>query len=1182
MIVYRNRNTRDIAYFDSANPRFSTDRGWDVVDSSLAPVDASDQLLRRAGESRVVTASERVRHPAPVINAAAYGAAGDGVTVDTDRIQACLDAAPEGSRIYLPEGTFIITTTGGYGLKLTKKNLELFGSGRDSTIIKLRSGNGDYSALISDGTANGATDLSGLYIHDLTIDQNSDGNPMSDVTMGGPLYHGSPRAAVRVNHAFDVRIEDVRFANSDCLNTIQDSGGASLTGRWVVARCYFTGVGNGAQHDHSTIYFHGDDIEVAANIFEAGGAAAITAIETHGAKQMINGNRVYGYCTMANVTGTAGTAQNAIVTNNIGRAVGMGIHMWAYDFTGLVGAALSDVVISQNQVEIDWDAWHAAMPTAYRFGISLNAGSTAVAQRVRIIGNQIRYLPFVGTPTSTDNQSAGILWYRAATVTAGTEETDLEISNNTVEGSLSAGIYYAPNILAKRVRINENVITNPGSGSPNAAYHVGVFVASTAGINDIEISRNDVLDSRGTHAVTSAVDTQFVTSIVNGRGYDNTVRCADGTNLKVHAGHASAAWYTKHSMPVHVTPTGAWAAGSIVDETTTGSRFRQTAPPAGSTWAEDTGPGTPGGEPIATAHAAATDPHSDRSFATAAIATHSGATDPHQDRSFTTTAITTHSGATDPHGDQAFATAGLALKVSKGSQTFDAQDYSLVANGSTDDTAHIQAAIAAAAAAGGGVVLLPAKSMSLGSATLTIPSNVHLRGQGMGKTILLQNYWPNLASTDVNGPSLIEATGSLGTPLTASAVGPVVSVITGISATGGLSVGQLLVLASTDAYWSGFSTRYKGEIVRVKSIDSASQITIYGITRDDYTAGVTLTPMTMVTNVGMSDLTIRNTDPGTSKATAWCGSASAATCLVERVELIGCGLRRGAGHQLLRRGHARLLHDATSPTTQGSSNWATGCSLSWPRRTSSWTSADPPGAPRVHHGRVGRLRRRPPQHGHQSTTSPPNAPRRRSTRTRSGAGSCSPATTRSAARTPAIPAAAMTRSSSATPPATARPASWCGASRAVSATERRSAATVFRQMLGRLRGARLRRRLGDRRRQHHRCTSSAGIFVNDDATRLTHHRQPDLQHRCGRRVSPGRHRDGDRHNRHRVAHREQHLLQRCRDHRGGPLSRPDDLRHPQPVRWADRVVLRQQHRSRHGVRDDLRRGREPGPQQRPA
>ncbi len=109
-------------------------------------------------------------------------------------------------------------------------------------------------------------------------------------------------------------------------------------------------------------------------------------------------------------------------------------------------------------------------------------------------------------------------------------------------------------------------------------------------------------------------------------------------------------------------------------------------------------------------HAAGSDPHGDRAFATSAISTHSGAADPHGDRAyadagdsalagavsgafaahvaasdphgdrayadaadtatlssangFTTSAISTHAAASDPHGDRAFATSADATVAS--------------------------------------------------------------------------------------------------------------------------------------------------------------------------------------------------------------------------------------------------------------------------------------------------------------------------------------------------------------------------------------------------------------------------------------------------------------------------------------------------------------------------------------
>lgn len=232
--------------------------------------------------------------------------------------------------------------------------------------------------------------------------------------------------------------------------------------------------------------------------------------------------------------------------------------------------------------------------------------------------------------------------------------------------------------------------------------------------------------------------------------------------------------------------------------------------------------------------------------------------------------------------------AAIAASVPRGTLVYDASDYGVVADGTTDDTAEIQAALDAASAAGGGVVQLPPGQIALTSATITIPANVGLRGAGPGRTILLQKYWPtNVSGFSSSGNALIMATGTQGTSLTCSAVSPNATTITGISSTAGLSAGQYILLASQDVYWSGYSSRYKAEILRIASVDSASQISVTGIVRDSYTTTVTVTPLTMTANVSISDLTIQNTEPGTTHATAIMWFNRVRNLRIDNVELIG-------------------------------------------------------------------------------------------------------------------------------------------------------------------------------------------------------------------------------------------------------------------------------------------------------
>ena len=534
--------------------------------------------LQKSGKT-VIAADELL------INVKDYGAVGNGSTNDTAAIQAAITAASAGSKIFFPTGTYLVSKDGtGNCLRIDRQNLELFGAGQKGSVVKLANSQGDYEAIFTNKSSGGSNvNISGLRFRDLTVDQNSANNPVADPSSGGPLFNGFPRFALRCFNGSDVQIENSCFINGDTVNTIAANGGAA-TSRWQIRDCLFDNVGNGANHDHSTIYFHGVDLEVSNCRFIGGGNAARTAIETHGARQLITGNVIRDFQTMMNITGVAANSDNIVVSRNIGVGLGIGIHLWAYNYTGLSGPALNHLIISENQLEIDFDKWSAVL-LGYRAGILLNTLSTAVCKDVKIVDNQITYKSFANTPTSTDNQSAGISWYRNEPVTNGTEETDIEISRNHIEGSVSAAIYYQPNILTKRLVIRDNQIVNPGMGAPTSTYRVGVFVATLSnGLHDADISNNQVIDTNATHKITTAIDTQFVDALTSGRMLDNQVRCIDGTNLTVHIGDPSVAWYVRYSMSTYVQPTGAWAAGSAIIETSTGVERRQTATPSGSAW----------------------------------------------------------------------------------------------------------------------------------------------------------------------------------------------------------------------------------------------------------------------------------------------------------------------------------------------------------------------------------------------------------------------------------------------------------------------------------------------------------------------------------------------------------------------------------------------------------------------
>lgn len=76
----------------------------------------------------------------------------------------------------------------------------------------------------------------------------------------------------------------------------------------------------------------------------------------------------------------------------------------------------------------------------------------------------------------------------------------------------------------------------------------------------------------------------------------------------------------------------------------------------------------------------------------------------------------------------------------KAADIFSVKDFGATGDGTTNDTAAIQAAINAAATAGGGQVYLPPGTYRLNSGISWTASNIHLVGSGQGVTIILANF----------------------------------------------------------------------------------------------------------------------------------------------------------------------------------------------------------------------------------------------------------------------------------------------------------------------------------------------------------------------------------------------------------------------------------------------------------
>jgi hypothetical protein len=425
-----------------------------------------------------------------------YGAKGDGASDDTAAIARALsEASANHSILFFPAGRYIVSPHASTYILPLGQNLQIRGAGMGSSVIRVKDGSGSYDSLFGPRFST----ASNVTMSDLTIDQNSSGNPL--VSVPDTLAH--PRFVLSTSNARNLTLDHVEVINIHGINTIY-SGSANTT----VTNCRFTGIGGGRVYvDHSTLYIAAEGAVISNNLFHSAdinAAGAVTAIETHGGKQVISGNIIDGMMIGMNITGvTSGVDSEdiAIIGNSIDNAY-YGIQIWSAKYPGGVlhqsGYGINGLSASGNNIRLRQTLWTvnagsgAAMP-GNSSGIFINATGTLPAKALLISGNTVEFDLSATASEPVNNSGIGIGYWDA---TNANSVEDLRITHNAVRNAPVAAIRFAAG--GAGVEISNNEIVNPGSSLNPAlvsSYRAGILIGNMRPVAGIRIINNTISDT---------------------------------------------------------------------------------------------------------------------------------------------------------------------------------------------------------------------------------------------------------------------------------------------------------------------------------------------------------------------------------------------------------------------------------------------------------------------------------------------------------------------------------------------------------------------------------------------------------------------------------------------------------------------------------------------------------------
>lgn len=421
-----------------------------------------------------------------VANVLDYGATGDGTTDDTAAIQLAIDS---GKRVYFPAGTYILTIGTSITLEggstfcslVAVSGMQLTGDGWNKSILKLKdnqstNANPKYFNIIA-----GNTVMDDILIEGLQFDINGANNKINSnngYNCCAFICSGSV-ATVGV----DARLHNAKFLN----NLIQNSPGNSCIGLGQSNTAGYTlgqnieiagniFYNNGLDtNDHSSIYAFAESVNIHDNLFyhptmSTGTNGPRVACELHGARNNFHDNEVYNYFGGVYISGNGTSiAYNQSITNNDFLTGNFAVAAFIESATE---PGCKYVTVSGNRIWITGD-----YDNSNKVGIGIHPSNGKV-DNVNVTGNVIY--------SSDTNVMPGILVYSLATNTI----NNILIDGNNIQGvTVGVSVGYAGGLAADNVAVTNNII-NATTTTGTPIYAFGVNVGGVVGT--VNISNNTI------------------------------------------------------------------------------------------------------------------------------------------------------------------------------------------------------------------------------------------------------------------------------------------------------------------------------------------------------------------------------------------------------------------------------------------------------------------------------------------------------------------------------------------------------------------------------------------------------------------------------------------------------------------------------------------------------------------